>query len=335
MATAPHATAGRAAGVRLSLLAAATLVGAAALAGCSAGGSGGDLATDVQSGSNGGALTGGESKSQPAGRSSALSFDAVNERASGGRPLLPTNLTVQHAVIQRASLTVATKDVGAALTRAEAIVNGTGGFVAIERTEASRQGQPRYSTLTVRVPVDDFDDVLAELGALGTLEQQSRSAKDVTGEVVDVESRLASAEESIKRIRLLLGRAQNLGDVIRLESELSSRQADLEALEAQRSFYADQTSLATIDLTLLSRHHVAPPTPEPDDAGFLAGLAAGWRALLGFLTGGATVLGAMLPFAVLALIVGLPLWLLLRALWQRRLTPAPAAADGGSTVTSE
>jgi hypothetical protein len=310
------------------------MVGAVALAGCSAGGSDEQMPS---AGADAGTATGGRSESQAAGNrsSTALSFDAAADRGSAKAPLVSANVAVEHSIIQRASLTVATKDVGEALTRAESIVNGTGGFVATERTEATKRGQPRYSTLTVRVPVDDFDDVLAELGALGTLEQQSRSAKDVTGEVVDVESRLASAEESIKRIRMLLGRAQNLGDVIRLESELSSRQADLEALEAQRSFYADQTSLATIDLTLLSRHHVAPPTPEPDDAGFLAGLAAGWQALLGFLTGVATVLGAMLPFVVLALLVGLPLWLLMRALWHRRLTAAPAGADGGSTAAGE
>lgn len=115
--------------------------------------------------------------------------------------------------------------------------------------------------------------------------------------------------------------------MIRLESELSQRQADLEALEAQRSYYADQTTLGTIQLTLLSPDA---PVVEPDDdeSGFLAGLSTGWRALVSTLTGLATVLGAVLPFAVLLLLVGLPVWLLVRALFRRRPRPATTVAAG-------
>ena len=233
-------------------------------------------------------------------------------------------------VISRASLTVRADDVGQALLAAESAATGVGGFVANERTQADKTGTPQTSTIELRVPTRTFDDILGELSRLGKLESSNRSSDDVTSQVIDVNSRVRSARESLARIRLLLGRAQDLGDVIRLESELSSRQSDLESLEARQAYFADQTSLATITLTLLSpAAPAAKPTEDKD--GFLAGLTSGWHALVAAATAVATVTGAVLPFLVLVMLLGIPLALVIRAA-RRRRQPVPAEttpATGG------
>ena len=122
-----------------------------------------------------------------------------------------------------------------------------------------------------------------------------------------------------------------MSSVIRLESEIARREADLASLRAQQDYLEDQTSLSTIDLTLRAEEPEPKPAPEKDeleDAGFLAGLSGGWNALLDVLVVAATVVGALLPFALVAALVGLPLALWLRATRrQRRTTGAsqPAA----------
>ena len=67
------------------------------------------------------------------------------------------------------------------------------------------------------------------------------------------------------------------------------------------------------------------PYPEKfapkDDDGFLAGLAAGWEGLKATVVAVATVVGAVLPFAGAALLIGVPVWVLVRRI---RRTPAPA-----------
>jgi hypothetical protein len=230
-------------------------------------------------------------------------------------------VTVDRQVISHADLTVRADDVGQALLSAESAATGVGGFVASERTQADKFGSPQTSTIQLRVPSGSFGDVLNELSHLGKLESSSRSTDDVTGEVIDVNSRVRSAKDALGRIRLLLGRAQDLGDVIRLESELSSRQSDLESLEARQAYFADQTSLATISLTLLSPDVPAPS--EPDKDGFLAGLSSGWHALAAAATTVATVTGALLPFLALVVLVGLPIVLVVRTT-RRRRPPAPS-----------
>lgn len=282
------------------------------LAGCSSGGStadsaaGGDedaLAADVA-----------ELRSGPAERAGDT-VTAARAAAVSNLKLTPTYL------IQKASITVRAAEVGAALEDVRGIVLAADGIVADESTQADDEGDPTRSTLVLRVPARSFDSTIAELSALGDLESLSRSSEDVSTEVVDVRSRVRSAEATLRRIRILLDRATDLGDVISLESELSQRQADLEALQAQQAYLADQTALSTIQLTLLSPDEPAPNPPHDD--GFLSGLAAGWGALITFLTGTATVLGALLPFLVLALLLGVPLWLVVRRWTARRPAQEP------------
>lgn len=157
----------RRSGHRAALLIGLTTSAVLAIAGCSGGPSNLDGA---------GGAAGGSAAEQPAFSAPGRAADA----AAGGRVPGSGDLVIERSVIQRASLTVRADDVGRALARAQNAVAAVGGYVATERTEARRNGTPRYSTLTVRVPVDDFDAVLDELGALGTLEEQARSAKDVT-----------------------------------------------------------------------------------------------------------------------------------------------------------
>jgi hypothetical protein len=52
----------------------------------------------------------------------------------------------------------------------------------------------------------------------------------VTDEVVDVDSRIASQRRSIDRIRVLLDQAVNIDDIVRIESELADREAEMDSL---------------------------------------------------------------------------------------------------------
>ena len=116
---------------------------------------------------------------------------------------------------------------------------------------------------------------------------------------------------------MLLGRARALRDIIAIESDLARRQADLDSLKSQQAWLEDQTSLSTINVQL-SRPGEAPE----DERGFLAGLGDGWDAMKGTTVVLLTVVGAVLPFAVLMALLGVPLWLVLR----RRVSAGSAPA---------
>ena len=77
--------------------------------------------------------------------------------------------------------------------------------------------------------------------------------------MTDVDSRVRSQQRSVDRVRVLLGQAKTIGEVVQVESELSRREADLESLEAQLAKLKDVTDLATIEVTLVSPDRT--PTP--------------------------------------------------------------------------
>ncbi|MFD4273399.1 DUF4349 domain-containing protein [Streptomyces cyaneofuscatus] len=226
-------------------------------------------------------------------------------------------------VIRTAELLVEVKSAPKAAAAARSAVEASGGLVASENTERI-DDRHESSNLVLRVPQDSYQEVLRKLAGSGKLLSRSSNAKDVTEQVVDVESRIATQRASVKRVRELMDKAEKITDVVALEGELSSRQADLESLLAQRSSLKDRTSLATITLELTE-----PDAPrkagKDDDPGFLDALGGGWDAFVTMFRWIAVAIGASAPFLVTAALL-LVLWRVLRARRTARTAPAPDPA---------
>jgi hypothetical protein len=225
------------------------------------------------------------------------------------------------AVIRTGTLTLTDPDVADARRQVVGVVGALGGYVADEQSKADEDGDLRLTDLTLQVPTAEFETAMERIGAAGTVIGRTQSERDVTEEVVDVDTRVASAEASLRRIRILLGRAVSLGDVIRLEQVLSSRQADLESLMAQQESLAARTDLASVQVAISAPSTRAVEVTTDDATGFLAGLSRGWHALTSGYIALATLLGTLLPtLAVLAALTLLARWGLRRF----RRTPRPA-----------
>ncbi|MFE1223311.1 DUF4349 domain-containing protein [Streptomyces sp. NPDC058759] len=295
------------------------LAAALALTGCSG--------TDT-AGSDSAAAGGGAAKEEVQASADA---GAPGSGSGADRATAPPKATASH-IIRTASLTVQVKDVPKALDEARATTENAGGYVGNETTTGDGKGHER-TRVVLRVPVDKYAEVLADLEGAGKLIERSAKAQDVTDQVVDVESRITSQRASVARIRELMDRATKLSDVVTLEGELSSRQADLEALLAQQASLKDRTSLATITLSL-SETPVKKAAPKDEDPGFLDALAGGWGAFVTMLRWLAVVFGAVLPFAAVAALIVL-LWLkVLRPRMPRRPATAPATTALGPLPTA-
>jgi hypothetical protein len=166
------------------------------------------------------------------------------------------------------------------------------------------------------VPPAEFRTVLKKLAGLGDRLSQSQTAEDVTTQVVDTRSRIATQTRSVARVRTLLAKANNLGEVVQIESELAKREADLESLEAQLARLTDITELATIEVTFVGPAAVV--VNDETDLGFLTGLRGGWDTFVQIVLVGLTVLGALLPFLIAAALLGVPAWLVVRNRLVRR-----------------
>ena len=290
------------------------MLGLTACSGSGAGGSGEAALGDDTAAED----SGGDVDSQGLGSGLGRGGDAPSAAKRVGR-VAP----LSRQVIRTGEVTVQGEDVQGLRDEVDRLVQRYGGYVASEKSFTDERGRMVEDRLVLRVPSTRYDRLLAGFDELGTVLEPSTRTEDVTTEVLDVDSRVRTAEVSLERLRGFLSRSDDVDTLIRLESEIADREADLASLRAQQDYLEDQTSLATLSVTLQR-----PPEQEPGDpgdGGFLAGLAGGWSALEGVLVVAVTLLGAVIPFALAAALVGVPALLVVRATRRRRPAPPPEA----------
>jgi hypothetical protein len=288
---------------------------AVSLAACSSGGSSDDKGTASSSGGLGAAAE------QP---SDSLAGNAADgDRSAKDAPA--SSAAIQRAVIATATLSLSTKDPLEARSRAIGVVTGLDGLVTGEQTASDGHGLINRVDLVVRVPSARFESALDQLSLLGVVRDRQQSAEDVTTQVIDNDARVATQRASVASIQRLMARARTIGEIMSIESQLATRQADLDSLVQQQRYLSDQTTLSTINVAF-TRPATSPKKPATNDRdGFLGGLDDGWHALGDTLQVVGQVAGALLPFAAVMALVGLPAWLVVR---RRRIGLPGPASDG-------
>lgn len=252
---------------------------------------------------------------------------AVTDEAAGGdAESVSSSVAQERAVISTGVVSLRGRDVSDVRFDVLKVVDTHRGTVTDQATETDEDGTVSRARLVIRVPAEEFGDTMAELEKVADLESSSSASEDVTTQVIDTRARIRAQEASLQRVEILFDRAQSIRDVIAIEAQLTRRQAELDSLKQQMAWLADQTSLSTITVHLERTSTTAQPD---DDSGFLAGLQRGWDALAAVAVGAATLLGAVLPFAVVLAVLAVPLWRLVRHSRRRGSGPGggPDVAD--------
>jgi hypothetical protein len=288
--------------MRRTLIGSTVLLAAAlALTGCSAG------ASDLAGGGDSGEYSMPQAPEAGVVDGAALDQDAGTSANAADRQ-----------VIISGNVTITADDPIAASKDAVRIVEAAGGRVDGRTEYAPTDIDQGSATLQLRIPADKLTATLDKLEELGRADEVSLSTSDVTVESQDLDARITALRASIERLNGLMAQATNIDDLITLESAISSRQGELESLEAQQRYLADQVSMSTISLYL--RSDAEAPKTVPGD--FWSGLATGWNAFVAFWAGLLVVLGVLLPWLItLAAIAALIIWIV-----RRRRRPATASS---------
>lgn len=299
----------------------------AGLAGCSSGSDDQGSSTSFDAGEGGEAPQAGGDAARAEAAAGAAEDGAFSADLDAGVEQVDDEVPSQ-AIISTGAVAVRTEDVEDGAFEVQKIVDAAGGRVTDSETRTDDDGTVRTSRMVLRVPAERFEETMASLESdVGDLESSSSQSEDVTTQVVDNAVRIRVQRRSIERIEVLFDRATSIRDIVNIENELSQRQARLNALLRTQAYLADQTSESTISVSLQLPEEDPAPAEEDDDSGFVAGLQSGWHGLVAVTIGLLTVLGALLPFLVVAAVVSVPVWLVVRRL--RRRTPGGAAPAEG------
>jgi hypothetical protein len=263
---------------------------------------------------------------------------ADGKASSGGTLVSAAAAQAGQRRIRNVEITLQVKQLGPAATRVRQVAANLGGYVSSETTGVSqpvegvatgsdqpgRSVQAGESVVVLRVPEPELDTAVTQVAAVGTEVSRSQTDQDVTGEIADVSSRIETARRSVARTRELLAKANTVQDIVFIESELTKREGELEAYQARLKSLSDRADFSTLT-AVLQVPGTAAAEPEPT-TGFLAGLREGWAALVASTNVILTVLGALLPVAVVLAVVGYPASVLLRRRTARQAADREAAA---------
>jgi len=204
----------------------------------------------------------------------------------------------EQQIIQTANVSIEVDDVEESVSSIVTSVEANDGFV--QSRSLNQYDNDATASMTIRIPAEDLDSFLVSLADEGRVINTTIDAQDVTMEVIDLEARISTLKASIERLRELQQQAESVADLVAVESELATRQSELESLTARRDYLATQVDLATVYLWIEQRDTGASLTPD-----FLGGLQRGWDTLLTLGAGLITGAGFILPTALVGLVIAL------------------------------
>lgn len=173
--------------------------------------------------------------------------DAAAEAEATGAANVPASAP---QLVKRASLRVVVDDVDSGINAVyQAVQQARGDVLSLQDFQPQR-GEPRQVALTLRVPQDTLETTLQVLRDLGTVEQQSITAEDVSSQLVDMEARLRNLRKSEEALQKIMERSGEIQDVLNVARELSNVRESIERIAAQQKALQQQVAYSSIDLTL-------------------------------------------------------------------------------------
>ena len=224
--------------------------------------------------------------------------------------------TIERMVIKNADLSIVVDDPEKSMDAIAEMSEELGGFVVtsnLYQTTLSGGLKVPHASITIRVPAESLDEALAKIkeGA-GEILSENVSGQDVTREYTDLQSRLRNLESAEAQLVEIMDEAKGTEEVLEVYNNLVSVREQIEVIKGQMQYYEQAAALSMISVELTADEAIQPlqiggwqPVGTAKDAietliktlQFVAD-AAIWVVL------------CVLPIGI---VVGIPLWLAIRA----------------------
>ncbi len=173
-------------------------------------------------------------------------------------PLIPPGgdrvITENRKFIKNANFTMQTLEFDSTLARLETLAAEMGGFIQSSNVsgQSIKTDYPgaRYASFTLRIPASGLDDFGERVKELGNITAQSENIQDVSDYYYDTEARLKTLRTEEERLLEILKKAENLSDILTIESALSNVRYQIESMDGQMRRLEDQITYSTIYLNV-------------------------------------------------------------------------------------
>ncbi|MCR4634472.1 MAG: DUF4349 domain-containing protein [Erysipelotrichaceae bacterium] len=158
-------------------------------------------------------------------------------------------------------MTMETQNMDELLEKISSLIAKYGGYV--QRSSIYNQTSDRRTyDSSIRIPAANYEAFLAELKGEGNALSYSEEVKDITDSYADIEARLSSLRAQEAKVMEFYDKAEDLQDLITVESRLSEIRYQIEAYEAQIKNYDLLVSYSTLNLTVNETKVYTPVSPS-------------------------------------------------------------------------
>lgn len=233
-------------------------------------------------------------------------------------------LKASRKVIKNAEIHLEAAEPDAAQRKIGEIAEANGGYVVESQQSMSDvTANVRDSvSITVRVPSERFTEAVDAIrGSADRLLVESEKGEDVTEEFVDLKARLRAKRALESQFLEIMKQADTVEDALNVQTQLSNVRSDIEKIEGRMRFLESQSAFSTIKANIqtpamFTANSVGIGYRLTDSAG------RGMDAALNFTLNLMTFIIGAIPFT---LFVGMPIFLIGRAIWKRQKAPATTA----------
>lgn len=204
-------------------------------------------------------------------------------------------------------LDMQTREFDDAMTGIEAAAAQHGGYFESQNLSNSVQGY-RSASYVIRVPADNLDTMLEQIGDICTVTYMYKSAEDVSSSYYDIEARLTTAETKLTRLQELLAEAEDMTDIIAIESAIADTELEIDNYKGSLKNYDSLVEYSTVSVSLSEVYEVveedAPMTfGEKLSQSFSQGLKGFGQFMANLLLWLANSWTALLLLAVIAVVI--------------------------------
>ncbi|MDQ2692940.1 MAG: DUF4349 domain-containing protein, partial [Chloroflexota bacterium] len=227
-------------------------------------------------------------------------------------------------IIKNADIRLMVQDTDIAIDRATQVVGDAGGYIVSSRVwyQDYYDHSLKYATVTIGVPVDEFERTLVRLRDLALrVVDETAAGDDVTEQYVDLQSQLTNLEATRSRIQEFLQDAKTIDEALRINQELANLEAQIEQIKGRMNYLDDRAAFSTITINFEPEFPALTPTPTATPVPTATPIPWNPGQTLDDATGTVTVLyqgiaNFMIWLVVVIVPVVLPPAIILWALWK-------------------
>ena len=157
----------------------------------------------------------------------------------------------EQKLIKTVRMDVETEDLENLLPQISGKISSLGGYVENQELyngSAYSSYRHRSASLTVRIPAENLDGFVEDVKGVSNVVTYNESTENVTLRYVSTESRMKALEVEQERLLELLGKAENMADLLEIEARLTDVRYELENVTSQLRVLSNQVDYATIHL---------------------------------------------------------------------------------------